>query len=76
MMHSVNNDKEKETSQASSTSHHTVKFVDAVSLQGQLLIASPHIIDSRFQRSVIMMCQHDHSSAMESLSTTDQTNLI
>ena len=56
--------KKKDTSQASSTSHHTVKFVDTVSLRGQLLIASPHINDSRFQRSVIMMCQHDHSSAM------------
>ena len=56
--------KTKDTSQASSTSHHNVKFVDTVSLQGQLLIASPHIDDSRFQRSVIMMCQHDQSSAM------------
>ena len=63
-MHSVNNDKEKNTSQASSTPHHNVNFVDTVSLQGQLLIASPHIDDSRFQRSVIMMCQHDQSSAM------------
>jgi len=56
--------KTKDTSRAGSTTHHTVKFVDTVSLQGQLLIASPHIDDSRFQRSVIMMCQHDQSSAM------------
>ena len=56
--------KKKDTSHAGSTPHHTVKFVDTVSLQGQLLIASPHIDDSRFQRSVIMMCQHDQSSAM------------
>ena len=34
------------------------------SLQGQLLVASPHIDDPRFKRSVIMMCQHDAQSAM------------
>ncbi len=34
------------------------------SLQGQLLIASPHIDDTRFKKSVIMMCQHDTQSAM------------
>ena len=34
------------------------------SLQGQLLIASPHMDDTRFKRSVIMMCQHDAQSAM------------
>ena len=34
------------------------------SLKGQLLIASPHMDDTRFQRSVIMMCQHDAQSAM------------
>ena len=39
-------------------------FGDAVCLQGQLLIANPHIVDSRFQRSVIMVCQHDQNSAM------------
>ena len=38
--------------------------VKSASLQGQLLIASPHIQDSRFHHSVIMMCQHDQSSAM------------
>ena len=54
----------KETSQKTPISHHAVNFVDSVSLQGQLLIACPHIDDSRFQRSVIMMCQHDQSSAM------------
>ena len=56
--------KKKDTSQAVSSSRHAVKFVDSVSLQGQLLIASPHIGDGRFQRRVIMMCQHDQSSAM------------
>ena len=54
----------KDTSQTSPVSHYAMPFGDAVSLQGQLLIASPHIVDSRFQRSVIMMCQHDQSSAM------------
>lgn len=34
------------------------------SLQGQLLIASPHIDDSRFDKTVILMCQHDQNSAM------------
>ena len=34
------------------------------SLKVQLLIASPHVDDTRFQRSVIMMCQHDAQSAM------------
>ena len=34
------------------------------SLQGQLLIASPHMDDTRFKRSVIMICQHDAQSAM------------
>ena len=54
----------KDTSQTSSASHFALQFNDVDSLQGQLLIASPHINDSRFQRSVIMMCQHDKSSAM------------
>lgn len=35
-----------------------------ISLQGQLLIASPHIDDPRFHQSVIMMCHHDYQSAM------------
>ena len=39
-------------------------FVNTASLQGQLLIASPHIDDGRFRHSVIMICQHDQSSAM------------
>ena len=34
------------------------------SLQGQLLIASPHIDDIRFKKSVIMICQHNAQSAM------------
>ena len=34
------------------------------SLQGQLLLASPHIGDERFEKSVILMCHHDTESAM------------
>jgi len=34
------------------------------SLQGHLLIAHPQIDDGRFARAVIVMCQHDHKSAM------------
>lgn len=34
------------------------------SLQGQLLIASPHMEDPRFKHSVILMCQHDGNAAM------------
>ena len=34
------------------------------SLQGQLLIASPHMEDPRFKHSVILMCQHDNNAAM------------
>lgn len=34
------------------------------SLQGHLLIASPHMDDPRFAKSVIMMCQHNKDSAM------------
>jgi putative transcriptional regulator len=33
-------------------------------LQGQLLVASPHMEDPRFRHSVIMMCQHDETAAM------------
>lgn len=36
----------------------------ATSLQGQLLIASPHMEDPRFKQSVILMCQHDDNAAM------------
>jgi putative transcriptional regulator len=36
----------------------------APSLQGQLLIASPHIGDERFDKTVILMCHHDSESAM------------
>ena len=54
----------KNTSQTGPILHNVVPLGDAVNLQGQLLIASPHIDDSRFQRSVIMMCQHNQSSAM------------
>ena len=34
------------------------------SLQGQLLLASPHIGDERFERTVILMCHHNPESAM------------
>ena len=34
------------------------------SLQGQLLVASPHVGDERFEKTVILMCHHDPESAM------------
>jgi putative transcriptional regulator len=34
------------------------------SLQGHLLVASPHIGDERFDKTVILMCHHDPDSAM------------
>ena len=34
------------------------------SLQGHLLVASPHIGDKRFNKTVILMCHHDPESAM------------
>jgi len=54
----------KDTSQKGDSLHYAARFSTAASLQGQLLLASPHIDDSRFQHSVIMMCQHDQSAAM------------
>jgi putative AlgH/UPF0301 family transcriptional regulator len=45
----------KDTSQTDNHLHHVTPFGAAASLQGQLLIASPHIDDSRFQHRVIMM---------------------
>ena len=54
----------KDTTQTSPVSKQPILFGDAVCLQGQLLIANPHIVDSCFQRSVIMICQHDQNSAM------------
>ena len=54
----------KDTSQTDNHLHHVTPFGVAASLQGQLLIASPHIDDRRFQHSVIMMCQHDQNAAM------------
>ena len=54
----------KDTSQADNHLNHVTPFGAAARLQGQLLIASPHIDDSRFRRSVIMMCQHDRNAAM------------
>ena len=40
------------------------KATSMQSLQGQLLLASPHIGDERFEKSVILMCHHDADSAM------------
>ena len=37
---------------------------DRVSLAGQLLIASPKIADPRFDRTVILMVQHDRNGAL------------
>jgi len=54
----------KDTSQKGDSLHYAARFSTAASLQGQFLLASPHIDDSRFQHSVIMMCQHDQSAAM------------
>ncbi len=54
----------KDTSEISHCTHQAAAFANAASLQGQLLIASPHIDDNRFQHSVIMVCQHDQRSAM------------
>ena len=54
----------KDTSQTDNHLHYVTPFGAAASLQGQLLIASPHIDDGRFQHSVIMMCQHDQNAAM------------
>lgn len=34
------------------------------SIQGQLLIASPHLSDTNFFRSVVLMVQHDESGAL------------
>ena len=55
---------------AKDTSDRLVRAADSArgtrgtSLQGQLLIASPHMEDPRFKHSVILMCQHDDSAAM------------
>lgn len=56
--------RKKDTSPISPATNHAAPFDGTASLQGQLLIASPHIDDRRFHHSVIMMCQHDQSSAM------------
>ena len=47
----------------------------AISLQGQLLVASPHMDDTRFAKSVIMMCQHDTQSAMGLVINKQASNL-
>ena len=39
-------------------------FEEQKYITGQLLVASPQIIDSRFARSVILMCGHDANGAM------------
>jgi putative transcriptional regulator len=54
----------KDTSQMHNHLHHVTPFGAVANLQGQLLISSPHIDDSRFQHSVVMMCQHDQNAAM------------
>ncbi len=54
----------KDKSQTDNHLHHVKPFGAAVSLPGQLLRHCPHIDDSRFQHSVIMMCQHDQNAAM------------
>jgi len=56
----------KKTSESSQTDFDIESDSEArtLSLQGQLLIASPHMDDPRFAHSVIMMCQHDSQSAM------------
>jgi len=56
----------KKTSESSQTDFDIECDSEArtLSLQGQLLIASPHMDDPRFAHSVIMMCQHDSQSAM------------
>ena len=54
----------KDTSQTDNHLPHVKPFNTVASLQGQLLIASPHINGNRFQRSVIMICQHDRNGAM------------
>ena len=45
------------------------------SLQGQLLLASPHIGDERFEKSVILMCHHDSNSAMGLIINKRTSNL-
>ncbi len=46
-------------------------------LQGQLLVASPHMEDPRFRQSVIIMCQHNDTAAMGVVINrrSDQINL-
>jgi putative transcriptional regulator len=38
--------------------------MDSAFLTGQLLIAMPSIGDPRFERSLILVCEHDHTHAM------------
>ncbi|MGB2015864.1 MAG: YqgE/AlgH family protein [Candidatus Puniceispirillum sp.] len=46
-------------------------------LQGHLLIAAPQMLDPRFKKAVILMCQHDSKSAMGFVinQQSDQLNL-
>lgn len=54
--------KSHEAAQSLSESGHATQALS--SLQGHLLIASPHIGDERFEKTVILMCHHDSDSAM------------
>ena len=65
----------KDTSQIGRHLRDAFPFGATTSLMGQLLIASPHIGDSRFQHSVIMMCQHNHNAAMGVVINQRSTNL-
>lgn len=39
-------------------------FLEQQYFTGQVLIATPQIIDSRFSHSVVLICGHDHNGAM------------
>ena len=45
------------------------------SIRGQLLVAMPHIDDTRFKHAVIMMCQHDSEAAMGLMLNKPKANL-
>lgn len=47
----------------------------ADTLEGQLLVAMPHIGDERFNRSVIYMCAHSDEGAMGIILNKPMTNL-
>ena len=54
--------KSDEAAQSPADGSHATQALS--SLQGHLLIASPHIGDERFEKTVILMCHHDSDSAM------------